>query len=715
MNNRVKHLACLVVLVIAIVQQAACADKPKLHVQLSSAAPGHLFIEGQPITFNALVAGQNKDTNNNWHDVSASYVVREVDGSWSLHKDLGTFSPSEARKITFSLPVNNRGLYEITLKAKAGNRTGEQRTRLGVTFKPHIPTDQSPWGLFLIPYDGPTDPIKAAALAESMRRLGVSWVRLNFWATAYEQVNVDEANHRVDITYSKWQSMADALNERGIRIMGTLCHVPSELSSQPGVSGPKNSDAGPLYARVMPRDMRLWQAFCEDIARKFPYINHWETWNEPNLPGRYWAGTRDEFATLVKHTAKGIKQGNPKARIVFSGFALGDAQREHPVPFADFVLANGVAPLVDIYSSHGLYSRKSLAPAWRKLMGKHGLPEDTPLWDTEPKAILPLSSWSHGVSKLFHFLHISPGRNYGAFAPLVHKDLTPTRDGLTYAAASHLIGSRPLRSFHDHQTAQVAVFADNARTTIAFKPTARGIEGGQVTVNVPESSRDSVELVDQLGRSTPLKVSNSQVTAPLSRIGFITTSGSLKVANVVPPRIKPEPVQHVFQFETATPVGPWNINRPTPGWTNDHVAGIWTKDQPAPGKPYSLILPINAPTADRYDLWLSADIWTRLVSPRTISTWRWKLNDGPWHTFDHQPKKMIWRKHGDRHEANTPVRDDEVFFLGGGSVLQHLTSIALTRGKHTFTVELTAPRERPDNAWCIYFDALILRPNGNTP
>ena len=71
---------------------------------------------------------------------------------------------------------------------------------------------------------------------------------------------------------------------------------------------------------------------------------------------------------------------------------------------------------------------------------------------------------------------------------------------------------------------------------------------------------------------------------------------------------------------------------------------------------------------------------------------------------------MLWRENGPRNEANTPVRDDEVFFLGGQHVLQKLGRFDLDAGQHTFTLELTGRRETPDQAYCIYFDAVVLRP-----
>ncbi len=700
--------------------EEALEELEPIWMKITSDAPGNLFIEGEPVALKLTATRQGRDPKTGtWAAVNVAYTVKEADGDWTQSQDLGEFEASAARDMSVVLDgLPGPGLYEITVNAKASNgNTGTYATRLAVASDPGPPDAASPWGVFLIPYGGKPDAQKAADMAESMRRLGVSWVRLNFWEYAFENVEVVEGDApKLHVDFEKWKTMSEALHERGISIMATLCHLPEALSSKPGVIGPQASDAGPLWARVMPRDLALWEQLMEETARQFPEITYWETWNEPNLPNRYWAGTRDEFATLVKHTVVGLKRGNPDAKIVFSGFTFGDGEREHPIPYADAVMGDGVAELIDVFSGHSLHDRPELVTAFRSLMKKHGLPEDTPLWDTEPKPIMPLGTWSLGIDKMFHFIHMALGPNYGAFSPLVGHDLTPTEAGLTYATAARLIGTRPLVSHVDEPTCRVYRFADDGRTTIAFKPLMRGIEGGSLTVYVPEASRESVEWVDRLGRvrEAPLN-DDGRLTIPIDAVGFVTAAGPLEVKDVTAPTLKPDPVQHVFEFRDGRETGPWNMRRPTGGgWIHDDVAGIWTRDEPAAGEPYAISLPLDVPEAGEYDIYISCDIWTRLQGARSISPWRWRLDETDWQDVTGEPKPMLWRKHGALHEANTPVRDDEVFFLGGQHVLQYLATTELTRGRHTFQIELTGRRQNPDNAYCIYFDAVVLRPKGAT-
>ncbi len=225
---------------------------PPIWMKMTSAAPGNLFTEGEPVALKLIASRQGKDPQTGtWARINVSYTVTEVDGDWKDAGDLGEFGASAARDIPVVLDdLPGRGLYEITVDAKATNgNTGTYTTHVAVTYGARQPDAASPWGVFLIPYDGKPDPQKAADLAESMRRLGVSWVRFNFWEYAFEDVRVTEGQTpKLSVKFEKWKTMSEALHERGISIMGTICHLPEAISSQPGVKGPQASDAGPLWA-----------------------------------------------------------------------------------------------------------------------------------------------------------------------------------------------------------------------------------------------------------------------------------------------------------------------------------------------------------------------------------------------------------------------------------------------------------------------------------
>ena len=51
-----------------------------------------------------------------------------------------------------------------------------------------------------------------------------------------------------------------------------------------------------------------------------------------------------------------------------------------------------------------------------------------------------------------------------------------------------------------------------------------------------------------------------------------------------------------------------------------------------------------------------------------------------------------------------------MFYLGGDVLLQELGTIDLEAGKHEFMLELIERRKMPDNAWCLEFEGIVLRP-----
>ena len=691
---------------------ADAVEPEPLWMKLTSEVPGNLFVEGEPVAMKLTVVGGDKDpATGTWADLRLAYRVDEVDGDWTRRKDLGTFTAADARDIAFEVELPGRGLYRLTVEGEAATGiTGSKEVPLGMVFEPDPPSPDSRWGVFLIPYGGAeATPEQAEALAENMRRLGVSWVRLNFWANAFHDVEVISTDPPVvRAAYPTWKAMAQALQRRGLSIMGTICHVPDELSSQPGVIGPRASDAGPQWARVMPRDPRLWEAFLADMASQFrEEITYWETWNEPNLPRRYWAGSLEQFHRLVPHTVAGLKKGNPDARIVFSGFSSSDHENENPVPVADAALGAGIAELVDVFSAHNMDQQEHITAQWAGVLARHGL-ADVPIWDTEPKNLLPLRGYEMGVEKTFHFLHIAPAGNYGAFDALVRSDLTPLASGLTFSTAAKLIGTRPVTRAFKAPTFDVYVFADAERTTIVYRPTMQGLLPGRAVIKAPQGSRDSLAWYDHLGRSRPIDLADGRFTVPLEGMGFVTAQGPLQVEAFEAPQVKPGPIQQVFAFHDAEVTGPWDANRTATGWMNDRILAIFSVEDPGE-TPYGAKLTLDVPRDGTYEIYISSDIWTRLERPRSISSWRWRLDAGDWQDFE-GPLPMLWREHGPRNEANTLVREDEVFFLGGHHVLQRLGTFPLAGGEHTFAFELTGRRETPDQAYCIYFDAVVLRP-----
>ncbi|HYF50157.1 MAG TPA: hypothetical protein VEJ63_12180 [Planctomycetota bacterium] len=98
-----------------------------------------------------------------------------------------------------------------------------------------------------------------------------------------------------------------------------------------------------------------------------------------------------------------------------------------------------------------------------------------------------------------------------------------------------------------------------------------------------------------------------------------------------------------------------------------------------------LEIPIQAPSAGRYEVFLAAADLRAWLPPRRLSPFAWKIDDAP-----EQPAPP----------AESAVYEEE---------LQSLGTVELKEGAHTFKLRLTDRREEPDTQYAFWIDAVVLR------
>ena len=100
-----------------------------------------------------------------------------------------------------------------------------------------------------------------------------------------------------------------------------LCHVlfgtPTWASARPSES---NSYFVPGLA-AEPADLAQWDAYCTAVAQRYPQIQYYEVWNEPNIwnagaQSGFWSGTQTMLAQLTRRASQAIKAVRPTAKIV---------------------------------------------------------------------------------------------------------------------------------------------------------------------------------------------------------------------------------------------------------------------------------------------------------------------------------------------------------------------------------------------------------------
>lgn len=481
---------------------------------LVSSGPGFLFVEGEPVEVALERSGPARET-------AFQYEVRDTETAWHAQGEgkLSKLREGERQRVAFTLALPERGLYRLHVSGKSG-QSFSLETTVALTFAPRPPDSASPWGIFYVPpvWFEPDDAAGPERAAASLRRLGASWVRLNFWSTAMDPVMVAGGADGPVVTpeLKRWKRYAAALHREGLRVMGEIAQTPRALSSDP-TNEQTLGDGGPAYNRSKPADYGLWEQLMEKVAREFrEEIDVWEVWNEPDNQGVYWRGSPDELVELVRHTAAGLRRGHPQARIAGCGFTSSPAGRF----FAEAALRAGLAKELDVFSFHYSDLHPGEIDRWRELLKEHG--RNLPLWNTEERTLIPVFDRQQGIERTCKFLHVAIG--YEDSEPLVEKNYTVRPAGLTFAVGARLIGSAKYVRTETVAAGSVRIFdgAEGAIGVFQAEPLARFLAGTKppasaFTLAPPESS-PPLSVTTSTGKTKTLAPSGPEKRVAVSTV-----------------------------------------------------------------------------------------------------------------------------------------------------------------------------------------------------
>ncbi len=618
-----------------------------------------------------------------------NYTFSETEGSWKATGAVKLKKGESAKTLPVNLP--GRGLYRLEVTAASGGKSVKIQTSIGVVFTPDKADPKSPWGIFFTPHIWFNKELPDApqALARGHRLLGASWSRLNFWASSYGNVTVTTGEKpRVTVDYKGglWKEYARALKAEGVSIMGTIAQCPRELSSKPDDAS-VNGDAGPTYNRVKPHDWALWEELMEKMAKDFrDEIQVWEIWNEPDITKKYWTGTVEDFAELVKRTSRALRRGNPKAKIAASGFTTG------AVGYADRLFALGIGKHIDILSFHYTGNNPGALNRWRNLPKKYKL--DLPLWNTEEKSEVPIWNIAYGAKHSFKFIHVNIG--YGDYRPLVEKDLTLRPSAIWFSVGAHCIGTAKYTS-HDRTKIpgyEVFFFNRGAEAIGVFKGQTASqsrklfsVNPGSVTLDIePLKEGKEPTVTDKWGRSKKLKIKNRQATLSLNgEMFFINGARKLGIKEVFVSAIKKG--IFVFEAEKGRHSNGWSVSQ-RDGFSEGRILNIWQADDPGP-EGYWVELDLKVPEAGKYEVLFAGNSLARLKKPRSLSPFTWSLGGNEYEVSDAVPILK-----------DIPGAPEGVSVLG---------TVPLSAGDHKFRLKLTSRREKYDSHYALWFDAVALR------
>jgi hypothetical protein len=151
--------------------------------------------------------------------------------------------------------------------------------------------------------------------------MGVVWLHRDF---SWGSIESSEGNWN----FSEFDSYVERANMEGKKIMGMLLY---------DVGWVHDKFAFPHERRLREEQLPYYVNYAVETVKRYNgkngygTVDAWLIWNEPDLYPRFWTGTKEEFFTLTKVTAKAIreldKQEGTKTTLiggVFSPLALND-------------------------------------------------------------------------------------------------------------------------------------------------------------------------------------------------------------------------------------------------------------------------------------------------------------------------------------------------------------------------------------------------------
>lgn len=218
------------------------------------------------------------------------------------------------------------------------------------------------------------------------------------------------------------------LLERDARVLVTMVRMPAWLSSS------SSTRREPSYGythreAVHPKSQEAYQRFAERVARTLsplaPDRLWYEGWNEPEADG-FWKSGRQELFDTWDSLARGVRAGDPKARIGSPCFAGWSTTTPAPRPNApallleDFIRFSAARPdrqaSPDFICWHnfGKFPEEEWwgAASIREWLAAASLPRDLPqvvsewnLWTTFPSEFDPLRDGAQGAAYVASTLH----------------------------------------------------------------------------------------------------------------------------------------------------------------------------------------------------------------------------------------------------------------------------------------------------------------------
>lgn len=349
-----------------------------------------------------------------------------------------TFSSSKNGIFTVQIKQPNKAEYGFTVGILPKNDQANDNFYYGV--QPYI-TRAYTWGEgFCVPgYDAEESVNKILDTAEYLganlvREDSVGWGAMQ--SQAYGDVNFSVQDHLVE-----------QVNNRGMKYNWLLGYNAGEWSTAEKYK--MNYDASVCW--TYPPDEALWGDFVNKIAEHYADNTDilWEIWNEPNW--HFFAGTSEEYFSLLENTAKIIKSKNESAYVYSGGLAAAEKETnsEYYQKSAELIKKD----LLDNFGYHnhdGLdnyydYMTQMLTLASKSGLTDGGFNSESGIWGTDAntvacKALYTRSTGAEGFVAFAFRKTVTPENDINEYA-FFNEYLQPSEAAIAYATVIRFLGN----------------------------------------------------------------------------------------------------------------------------------------------------------------------------------------------------------------------------------------------------------------------------------
>ena len=210
---------------------------------------------------------------------------------------------------------------------------------------------------------------------DQLDALGLNWIRLTIhWPL------IEPAHNSFDL-----RDLDGAMATMNAHHYNILAYM---VGSAPfASSGPEGAPSRDQYP---PRDFNVFAARMTSLVKRYPQVNNWQVWNEPNI---VWLPKEDPAAydTLLTTTADAIRAAEPDKTIVTAGMAYYSQMHSTPGYMLQTLLDRGLGTrnIVAAYHPYSEYPEGDSPPdrdflvragAMNELLHNNGVQQ---VWATE--------------------------------------------------------------------------------------------------------------------------------------------------------------------------------------------------------------------------------------------------------------------------------------------------------------------------------------------